>query len=93
MAVANKTIIQKMITELQQALEKDENHTSITNHISNVRLLCDLMVGENSSQLNKSDHITNEEMKAMIKGSQGDKAAYKRTLDDDSANGDSIFDF
>ncbi|WP_077329402.1 YwdI family protein [Virgibacillus siamensis] len=91
MAVANETIIQKMIDELNKAQGKDES--GMKKHIANVQLLCDLMLeGDRAEPV---DHnLSKEEMKAMIgKNSTADVKPARRVTVDDGANGESLFDF
>ncbi|WP_174614980.1 YwdI family protein [Virgibacillus ihumii] len=92
MAVANETIIKKMINELNKARDADEK--SVKNHIANVQLLCDLMLEGDKPQTEKTS-ITNAEMKAMIgeNGNQKVEPVQRSTINDDDANGDSLFDF
>lgn len=96
MAVANDTIIRKMIDELNQAKTNQNNHAKMVKHIASVRLLCDLFLDEEPSAGEDLNDITPEEMKAMIggKGNTEKKGSFqKRPLEDDNANGDSLFDF
>ncbi|MEC5424419.1 YwdI family protein [Virgibacillus sp. C22-A2] len=94
MAVANSTIIEKMINELKEAKEKSDQQ-KVVNHIANVRLLCDLFLEEDSAVKKEPElNITKEEMKAMI----GEQKSVTKThsgssIMQDDANGDSIFDF
>ncbi|WP_164667533.1 YwdI family protein [Virgibacillus doumboii] len=93
MAVANETIIQKMMNELTEAKKKANDSKSMEKHIANVQLLCELLLGEISATPSTDNEITEEEMKAMI-GTNDTKRKYtKTTINDDDANGDSIFDF
>ncbi|MFU0789432.1 YwdI family protein [Virgibacillus proomii] len=103
MAVANATIINKMITELNKAKADPENTIEITKHISHVRLLCDLLLEEQPKTVNQTDEhtISQLELKAMI-GERDDSKVIQQQhqdsgnsskLDHDDANGDSIFDF
>ncbi|SET75594.1 hypothetical protein SAMN05216389_12515 [Oceanobacillus limi] len=103
MAVADETIIEKMIQELQKA-NKQSNQSKKRKHIENVRLLCDLFLPEkeleedfSSNDLN--EEITPEEMKAMLGETNSttskSNTSYRKTtaLDEDDANGKSLFDF
>jgi Family of unknown function (DUF5327) len=102
MAVANVTIINKMITELNKAKADPENTSEITKQISHVRLLCDLLLEEQPKTVNQTDEhtISQLELKAMI-GEQDASKVFQQhqdlgnssKLDLDDANGDSIFDF
>lgn len=98
MAVSNKTIINKMIQELNKAQIDTENHTKITQHIEHVKLLCDLILDDKTpSKPEQKQTISADEMKAMI----GDRGSVNKpsvstsssTIDHDDANGDSILDF
>ena len=95
MAVENNTIIKKMMDELNLAKENQHNHDIMVRHISNVKVLCDLFIEEDSAPIavtkdKVSDEISDEELKAMI-GNQGQLK--KTVIDDEEDNGGSIFDF
>lgn len=93
MAVGNNTVIQKMITELNQAKEQHDQDKMIK-HIENVRLLCELLLEEDPSPTGDKEGISAEEMKAMLGKQAGENKKVKSTsVDHDGANGDSIFDF
>ncbi|MBY7144777.1 YwdI family protein [Virgibacillus sp. NKC19-3] len=93
MAVGNNTVIRKMIHELTQAQEQD-NQDKMTKHIENVRLLCDLFLEEASPSKGEKETISAEEMKAMLgKQASENKTIKSKPMDHDGANGDSIFDF
>jgi len=95
MAVANETIINKMITELNQAKENELSPEKMVKHIANVRLLCDLFLEEDSVKPD-AKAASQAELKAMI-GEEGmNKQLHhkeKSSIDHDDANGDSLFDF
>lgn len=103
MAVANETIIQKMMQELNKAKAVSNNKNSMTKHIEHVKLLCELLLEEADGRLEKTTpkisktKITAEEMKAMM-GTTGSRvintpSSEKTIIDHGEANGDSIFDF
>lgn len=100
LAVANKTIIRKMKSELQKAMTQEDNHKILKQHISNVKLLCELIldeVEEDGATVATKSEISTQEMKAML----GEQYALKNRkpkqnkafIDHGQANGDSIFDF
>ncbi|GAB3789232.1 YwdI family protein [Virgibacillus kimchii] len=100
MAVDNEKVLQKMMTELQQAKQLKDNDTAMLKHIQHIRLLCDLFLDEENmvTQQKQPDAIEEAEMKAML----GEKAyglevsrqqEKKAEIDHDGANGKSIFDF
>ncbi|MUK89600.1 hypothetical protein GMD78_14625 [Ornithinibacillus sp. L9] len=95
MAIADETIIQKMIDELQKA-KQEKSHTKMLNHIEHVRLLSDLFVTTDYEPTKKvqKEEISEAEMKAML-GESKKQPSYRKTtdLDEDDANGNSIFDF
>lgn len=94
MAVSNKKIINKMIQELYQAKEKIET-TQMNTHISNVKLLCELLLDEEEVQGRDTEKISQEEIKAMLGHSYHQQPIEKKTatIDHEEANGTSIFDF
>ncbi|MBR3118203.1 YwdI family protein [Oceanobacillus profundus] len=100
MAVANNTIIKKMLNELYLAKENQHEQDQMVAHIANVRLLCDLFLeGEQPVVKQEKTGFTDAEIKVML-GEQkvGNDSLQvnnpKSTkLDDEGANGNSIFDF
>ncbi|WP_085993997.1 YwdI family protein [Oceanobacillus senegalensis] len=103
MAVANETIIKKMLHELYEAKEKQHSQEKMIKHIANVKLLCDLFLDNDNkevvSEKSNKDGFTNQELIAMI-GEQEKIQEIKQTkqqkkaaFDHDEANGASIFDF
>jgi uncharacterized protein (DUF305 family) len=94
MAVANEKVIRKMINELQQALEMETDQQKMMQHISSVKLLCELIV-EDVPQRESHLEISTEEMKAMIGDVGKIKAKESRSanIDHDGANGGSLLDF
>ncbi|RDW20503.1 YwdI family protein [Oceanobacillus chungangensis] len=96
MAVENNTIIKKMINELNLAKENQHNQDTMVRHISNVKVLCDLFIEEESTpavitRSKDSNEISEEELRAMI----GNQGQIKKVVidDEEEANGGSIFDF
>lgn len=93
MAVTNEKIIRKMMRELTQALEAETDHKALVQHVSNVQLLCDLIIEDGPSEKIKTE-ITAEEMKAMIGESKPKgKQIHAPAIDHEEANGSSILDF
>jgi hypothetical protein len=102
MAVDNDKILQKMMTELQQARKLQDNDAAMLQHIQHIRLLCDLFLEEDETAMvktfEKPSDMEEAELKAMLgekaygmqKGMQQEK---KSQIDHDDANGSSIFDF
>ncbi|GAA0445880.1 MAG: YwdI family protein [Bacillota bacterium] len=98
MAVANTTIIQKMINELNEAKDQDNNTEELVKHIRHVRLLCDLFLEDSAKDQvrAKVNGISPLEMKAML--GDNDAKLHRPSKpssgnEHDEANGDSIFDF
>ncbi|TRM10822.1 hypothetical protein FH966_03290 [Lentibacillus cibarius] len=94
MAVTNDTIIQKMQKELAQAKQLTGDERAMKKHIANIHLLCELLLEEESVPGAGSD-FTAEEMKAMIGTTTfpTPRETTGKVLEEDGANGDSIFDF
>ena len=100
-AVANETIIKKMIQELVRAQEVQQNHKQMKKHIEHVRLLSDLLLeeerGERQGSVQPVDSANRSEAELrMMMGSQAKPTApkeKKHIMNHDEANGDSIFDF
>jgi Family of unknown function (DUF5327) len=101
MAVANETILIKMMHELQQAKDNQHHQDTMLKHIENIRLLCDLFLeeGKSGAVLNspKRNEISAVELKAMLGEDQStvSQKTFKKSieLDDEDGNGKSIFDF
>src|SRR5690606_36729967 len=97
-AVANNTILQKMMHELEQAKRK-QDHAEMLKHIENIRLLCDLFLPEEKGVMTtvESPEVSEEELKTMLgkTTSQKPQSTYRKSieLDEDDANGDSLFDY
>jgi len=97
MAVANETIINKMMNELKVAKEDPYNKEKMMKHVGHVKLLCELLLQEERPEEIQKSKITADEMKAMM-GQKATKAmpsnsSPKSIIDHDDANGESIFDF
>lgn len=97
MAVANETIISKMQQELKSAKDHAKNKNDMLKHVEHVKLLCELLLGEEQSASIQTDEITPTEKKAMMGMTDTEivrpKPMKKTVIDHDGANGDSIFDF
>jgi hypothetical protein len=98
-AVANNTILQKMMHELEQAKRK-QDQAEMLKHIENIRLLCDLFLPEEKSSVTttvESSEVSAEELKTMLgkTPSQKPQSTFRKSieLDEDDGNGDSLFDF
>lgn len=101
MAVANETIIQKMMQELTKAKDVSNNQERLLTHIEHVRLLCDLLLEEknegydNAMTKTNRTKITADEMKAMMGTTKKvvTPPSERTNINHGEANGDSIFDF
>ncbi|WP_068673881.1 YwdI family protein [Oceanobacillus sp. Castelsardo] len=103
MAIENETILNKMLKEINDAKKNHNNQGKLIKHISNVKLLCDLFLEEDSEKVitteERRDEFTEVELKAMIgkqdtiQKVQQQQLKQLETIDHEKANGDSIFDF
>lgn len=101
MAIPNEVIIKKMIIELKEAQLHQANKHQMIKHIEHVRLLSDLLIdgdtgeAEQFSRHIKTPNISDDEMKAMLGGSDTKKSSDSDESDanEDAGNGKSIFDF
>ena len=101
LAVDNEKVLQKMMIELQQAKELQDNDAAMLKHIQHIRLLCDLFLEEDETAVNppkRTNNVEEAELKAMLgeKGYGIEKSKQqemKSQIDHDGANGSSIFDF
>ena len=95
MAVEYESIIQKMMIELHQAKEAQNNYAKMKHHIAKVQVLSELVLEERST-IGSTDHITDQEIKAMV-GKKEKKINHdqlsKPLLSTDQENEGSIFDF
>lgn len=91
MAVANSTIIQKMMKEVQQAQLQQDNKQMLIKHIANVHMLCELLLEEHEQGISTVD--MQQELKIMMGDSEKKIPMKKTIMNHDQANGDSIFDF
>jgi hypothetical protein len=98
----NQTILNRMMKELTLAKEKEADQEAFLQHISHIRLLCDLFLdSEDSPSQNTGKReeptFSQQELEAMLgnkKVSHMDEQAKPQgTYDHDGANGKSIFDF
>ncbi|WP_405097613.1 DUF5327 family protein [Oceanobacillus sp. FSL H7-0719] len=95
----NLTVINKMIRELEAA-KYTEQRQDLLQHISNVQLLCELFLEEETAPASKTSvsvpsAFSDQEIKAML-GEDYNRQAEKRqdtNADHEDANGNSIFDF
>lgn len=92
MAVEYENIIQKMITELQQAKATQHNHAAMKRHIAKVHVLSELVLDE-SPTINTGDQITDLEIKAMLGNEQVKINNEKTSKNADADDSASIFDF
>lgn len=91
----NLTVINKMIRELEAAKQEEQKQVFLK-HISNVQLLCELFLEEETApasgnSLSVSSAFSEQEIKAML-GESHKHQEDKNAVHED-ANGDSIFDF
>lgn len=101
MAVSNETIIRKMIKELQLALEKPNDQQLLVKHMSNIQVLSELILEQDEKVKKENPYLLEKERQMMF----GDTIKTKEKeelnpiqmnsslLDEDDANGESIFDF
>ncbi|RYG71792.1 hypothetical protein EU245_12940 [Lentibacillus lipolyticus] len=94
MAVTNDTIMQKIQKELTQAKQLSADETAMKKHIANIHLLCELLLEEASAPAASSE-FTAAEIKAMTGKNPSSKPldTAGKLMEQDGANGDSIFDF
>lgn len=102
MAISNQAAIEKMINELQQALAQGSSEVKTREHVRAVRLLCDLIL-EEESKPEPAATSSAQELEKMMGGLEStlDKqsgikkqpGSSRSKIDHEEANGDSIFDF
>lgn len=93
MAVEYEYIIQKMINELQHAKLEHSNHTKMKRHIAKVQALSELVLDENPTTIDTEDHITEQEIKAMLGQEKTKVNNHQPSKPDNKGNDGSIFDF
>lgn len=77
------TIMQKMQKELEQAKKYDLPREKLTQHITKIHLLCELILEDSPSATSEQNEIKKIE----------DHKIKMPNIDHDEANGPSIFDF
>ena len=100
MAIANETIIKRMIQELYSAQENQHKPQELQKNIENVRLLCDLFLEEDQPATPaERPEFSDAEIKAMLGAGHGNKGPSQKqrtassAYDEGEGDGDSIFDF
>lgn len=94
----NLTVINKMIRELEAAKEQEQKQ-AVLKHISNVQLLCELFLEDETTEAappkKPATAISELEIKAMLgeNSHREEKKIKQNHSDHEDANGDSIFDF
>ena len=105
MAVSNEIIINKMIRELEEAKRQAHQQDQVNKHMENIHLLSELflLANQDSTSTNQvhvntedtEEQISEAEMKAMLGKQSSVKVVNpeQKKLNDEDANGDSIFEF
>ncbi|MEI3600672.1 YwdI family protein [Oceanobacillus sp. SE10311] len=102
MSMENRTVLTKMMKELNTAIAKEQDGQDFLQHINNIKLLSELFLEEAGEpvrevQASQSQNTFSEqEIKAMLgekKSTVIENQNAPATIDHDGANGDSIFDF
>ncbi|MFD1416427.1 YwdI family protein [Oceanobacillus jeddahense] len=105
MAISNEIIINKMIRELEEAKRIAHQQDQVKKHMENIHLLSELFISAspesnivNQMQVNIEDteeQISEAEMKAMLGKQSSGKVVTpeKNKLNENDANGESLFDF
>lgn len=95
LSVSYETILHKMSQQLALAKDHEINEQTLKQHIAHVHMLCELILAEDRP--NKCVQRLEESSQQVVVQSEHLSSArpnYEGTkLDDDGANGDSIFDF
>ncbi|MDL4841713.1 YwdI family protein [Aquibacillus rhizosphaerae] len=99
MAISNKVVLQKMIAELQKAMEKEEQSDGVREHVRAVQLLGDLILESDQKNVNHDKLNQDLELKKMMgnielpKSTKQTSQSQASYVNHGEANGDSIFDF
>ncbi|UOQ45287.1 YwdI family protein [Halobacillus salinarum] len=104
MAISNKTVLMTMSNEIQEAMLNQSDEQKVREHVRSIRLLADLLLEHErseagipaaSSKENGSyQEPTAEEIRKMMGTDKAEEKSSKPDqLDEDDANGSSIFDF
>lgn len=94
LSVSYEAIIHKMFQQLQLAKGSQTNDKNLKQHISHVHMLCELILDEDHTNVT-IEHMT-ENIQSVVKEESIPSAQpdfQEKKLNDDDANGDSIFDF
>ena len=96
MSITNDAVLKKMMKEVQEAMGK-QDHASIREHVRAVKLLCDLVLDEESASSGSVQEPTAAELRKMMGDDTTPRKEPKPSVSERSehgkANGDSIFDF
>ncbi|MGM8364737.1 DUF5327 family protein [Virgibacillus sp. W0181] len=90
-AVSEDAILKKIQKELTQANEKLQQPTDLRRHISNIHVLCELFLDNNTSK--DSAPSIGQTMRTKSHSSFSDKEKNMLESKDLPPSGDSIFDF
>ncbi|MGP4076440.1 YwdI family protein [Halobacillus sp. K22] len=103
MAISNQSVLKKMSSEIQEAMLQHGDEQKVREHIRSVRLLADLFLEQGQEETvssNKGSQTMHEPTVDEIRKMMGaDKTpdskpkSEEKRLEDDDANGSSIFDF
>lgn len=93
MAISNQTAIRKMIEELQQALNGTKSEERTREHIRAVRLLCDLILEEETGSSQAGSEQELQKMIGSLNASLPGETASTNSSADKEEKEDSIFDF
>ncbi|GAA5415894.1 hypothetical protein Pryu01_00926 [Paraliobacillus ryukyuensis] len=103
--ISNEQVLQKILQEAQAAIGKSHETSEVKSHANAIRLLCDLLLDtkdENIKATNTNFSVPKQgspnelELRKMmgdLPNTSNNTTLPAKKLDDDDANGDSIFDF
>ncbi|MFZ0368031.1 MAG: YwdI family protein [Halobacillus sp.] len=103
MAIPNQSVLKKMSSEIQEAMLQHGDEQKVREHIRSVRLLADLFLEQGQEDTTpskqgsqKMHEPTADEIRQMMGADKTPDSKPKKEenrLEDDDANGSSIFDF
>ncbi|SET22443.1 hypothetical protein SAMN05421676_103269 [Salinibacillus kushneri] len=103
MPVPDRKVLQKMLNEVQQAMDNAHDPSKMKEHIKSVRLLTDLFIDEETTtsetevmlKLTQEQNHKRSSHQVYNPGTSSPSSPghQRESIDHDDANGDSIFDF
>ncbi|MFD2446833.1 YwdI family protein [Bacillus sp. CGMCC 1.16607] len=90
MSISISHLLRKMESELFKA-KQEENISKVRENIHSIKILCELLLEENDTSVNRKDVVFSTEQISQVVSSPS--LTSKKLEMDEEANGESLFDF